>query len=149
MQQAGSVGEGSFTATFEQASIGGDLVGGVDVALTTRDGAVTIDRLKAELPGENRLEVSGRLTGGEGGPVFAGPVKLEGSKLRTLLRWVAGDRDMSGQASVGAFSLSANATLGHGDLKLDGRQRRTERHQIQRRFALSRRRSTPDRSRAR
>ena len=120
LEQAGSVGEGAFTATFEQASIGGDLVGGVDVALTTHNGDVTIDRLKAELPGENRLKVSGRLTGREGGPTFTGPVKLEGSKLRTLLRWVAGDRDISGQASVGAFSLNANATLGHGDLKLDG-----------------------------
>lgn len=120
LQQAGLVGEGSFTATFEQTSIGGDLVGGVDLVLTVRDGAVTIDRLKAELPGETHLAASGRLTGGDAGPVFAGPVKLEGSKLRTLLRWVAGDRDMSGQASVGAFSLDANATLGHGDLKLDG-----------------------------
>jgi uncharacterized protein involved in outer membrane biogenesis len=120
LQQARSVGEGSFTANFEQASIGGDLVGGVDVALTARDGAITIDRLKAELPGETRLAASGRLTGGDDGPVFAGPVKLEGSKLRTLLRWAAGGRDMSGQASVGAFALNANATLGHGDLKLDG-----------------------------
>jgi len=120
LQKAGSVGEGSFTATFEQASIGGDLVGGVDLALTARNGAVTIDRLKAELPGETHLAASGRITAGGDRPVFAGPVKLEGSKLRTLLRWVAGDRDMSGQANVGAFSLNANATLGHGDLTLDG-----------------------------
>jgi uncharacterized protein involved in outer membrane biogenesis len=120
LQKAGSVGEGSFTGAFEQASIGGDLVGGVDLALTARNGAVTIDRLRAELPGETHLAASGSLTGGDVGPVFAGPVKLEGSKLRTLLRWVAGDRDMSGQANVGAFSLNANATLGHGDLTLDG-----------------------------
>ena len=40
-----------------------------------------IERLKAVLPGENRIETSGRLTRGEFGPVFAGPVKLEGAKL--------------------------------------------------------------------
>ncbi len=87
LEQAGSVGEGSFTATFEQASIGGDLVGGVDVALTTHNGDVTIDRLKAELPGENRLKVSGRLTGGRVGPPSLGP---SSSKVRSFARCSAG-----------------------------------------------------------
>ena len=119
LAQAVSVGEGTLSVNFEQASIGGDLIGDIDLALTARDGAVGIDRLKAQLPGENRLEASGRLTRSERGPVFEGPIKLEGSKLRTLTRWAAGDREMSGQASVGAFALTANAIIGGGDLKLD------------------------------
>ena len=41
--------------------------------------------------------------------MFEGPIKLEGSKLRTLTRWAAGDREMSGQTSVGAFALIAKA----------------------------------------
>ncbi|MGB6968023.1 MAG: AsmA family protein, partial [Methyloceanibacter sp.] len=119
LKQAALVEEGALVVRLEQASIGGDLVGGVDLALSARDGAVTIDRLKGELPGENRIEASGRLIQSEGGPVFAGPVKLEGSKFRTLVRWAAGDREMSGQAAVGAFTLAATATIGGGDLKLD------------------------------
>ena len=33
------------------------------------------------LPGDNRIETSGQLIRGEFGPVFAGPIKLEGSGL--------------------------------------------------------------------
>ena len=120
LEHAQSIEEGALSIKFDQASIGGDLVGGIDLAVGVKDGAVTIDSLTAELPGENNLKTSGRLTQGKVGPVFEGPVTLDGSKLRTLLRWAAGDRDMSGQASVGAFTLSAKTTIGSGDLKLEG-----------------------------
>ncbi|MGH6824568.1 AsmA family protein [Methyloceanibacter sp.] len=119
LEQAASVGDGALTVKLDQASIGGDLVGAVDVAVAAKDGVVVIERLNAELPGENRIEASGRLTRGEAGPVFEGPIKLEGSKLRTLARWAAGDREMSGQATVGAFTLSAKTTIGAGNLMLE------------------------------
>jgi uncharacterized protein involved in outer membrane biogenesis len=119
LAEAASVGEGALSVNFEQASIGGDLIGDIDLVLTARGGAVAIDRLKAQLPGETSLDASGRLIKGEGGPVFEGPIKLAGSKLRTLTRWAAGDREMSGQTSVGAFALIAKAIIGGGDLKLD------------------------------
>ena len=119
LDEAASVGDGALTVKLDQASIGGDLVGALDLAMAAKDGVVTVERLNAELPGENRIEASGRLTRGEGGPVFEGPIKLEGSKLKTLARWAAGDREMSGQATVGAFTLSAKTTLGAGNLMLD------------------------------
>jgi uncharacterized protein involved in outer membrane biogenesis len=119
LAEAASVGDGALTVKLDQASIGGDLVGALDLAVAAKDGVVTVERLNAELPGENRIEASGRLTRGEGGPVFEGPIKLEGSKLRTLARWAAGDREMSGQATVGAFTLSAKTTIGGGNLMLD------------------------------
>ena len=119
LKEAASVEDGSLTIKLDQASIGGDLVGAVDLAVAAKDGVVTVERLNAELPGENRIEASGRLTQGEGGPVFEGPIKLEGSKLRSLARWAAGDREMSGQATVGAFTLSAKTTIGAGNLTLE------------------------------
>ena len=119
LDEAASVGDGALTVKLDQASIGGDLVGALDLAVAAKDGVVTVERLNAELPGENRIEASGRLTRGEGGPVFEGPIKLEGSKLKTLARWAAGDREMSGQATVGAFTLSAKTTIGAGNLMLD------------------------------
>jgi len=119
LAEAASVGEGALLINLDQASLGGDLIGDIDLALASRDGAVTIEHLKAELPGETRLEASGRLSRAKGAPVFEGPLKLEGSKLRTLTRWAAGDREMSGQASVGAFALSAKATIGGGNLDLN------------------------------
>ena len=44
--------------------------------------------------------------------------QLDGAKLKPLTRWAVGDRDMSGQASVGEFTFTANATIGDGELKL-------------------------------
>jgi uncharacterized protein involved in outer membrane biogenesis len=119
LAQAASVGDGAVAIKLDQASVGGDLVGSIDLAVAAKGGVVTIEHLKAELPGENRIEASGLLVQGDGGPVFEGPIKFEGSKLRTLARWAAGDREMSGQATVGAFTLSAKARVGAGDLKLE------------------------------
>ena len=118
LTQASEFGEGTLAVAIEQAGLGGDLVGAVDLALATKDGALTVDHLKAVLPGGNRVEASGRLARGGFGPVFAGPIKIEGSGLKPLTRWAAGDRDMSGQASVGDFTFMANATIGDGELNL-------------------------------
>jgi uncharacterized protein involved in outer membrane biogenesis len=118
LTQTAALGNGTLALAIEQAGLGGDLVGAIDMALAAKDGAVMIDRLKATLPGDNRLETSGTLKRGDFGPVFAGPVKVEGAKLRPLMRWAAGDRDVSGQASAGAFSFVANATVGDGTLQL-------------------------------
>ena len=118
LAQAAALGDATLAVVIEQAGLGGDLVGAIDMALATKGGAVNIEHLKAVLPGDNRIEVSGSLARGKFGPVFAGPVKVEGSGLRPLTRWAAGDRDMSGQASVGDFSFMADAIVGDGELKL-------------------------------
>ena len=119
LKEAASVGNGTLAINLEQASIGGDLVGGIDLVVAAKDGAMTIERLQADLPGSNRIEASGRLSASERGPVFEGPVTLDGSKLKTLVRWAAGARDMSGQATAGAFTFSAKTVIGGGDLKLE------------------------------
>ena len=116
--QAAEVGQGKLAVAVDQAGLGGDLIGAVDLALTAHDGALTVERLKAVLPGDNRIETSGSLVRGKFGPVFAGPVKLSGSKLKPLTRWAVGDRDVSGQASAGDFIVMANATIGDGELNL-------------------------------
>ena len=110
--------DGTLHVAIEQASLGGDLVGAVDMTLAGKDGVLALERLKAVLPGKNSIETSGRLARGEFGPVFAGPVKLEGSGLRPLTRWAAGDREVSGQASIGDFTFTANASIGDGELRL-------------------------------
>jgi hypothetical protein len=116
--KAAEFGDGSLAVALEQASLGGDLIGTVDLSLSTQDGGLKVERLKAVLPGGNRLETSGRLGRGDFGPVFAGPIKLEGSGLRPLTRWAAGDRDTSGQVSTGDFSLAGMAKIGDGELRL-------------------------------
>ena len=115
---AAEFGDATLAVTAEQAGLGGDLVGNLDLALATSGGGVKVDHLKAVLPGNNRIDVSGTLTHGQFGPVFAGPVKIEGSGLRALSRWGSGDRDVSSQASMGNFTFLANATVGDGELTL-------------------------------
>jgi hypothetical protein len=119
LAEAASIGQGSLAVAIDQASLGGDLVGNLNLDLSAREGRVTIGRLTAELPGENRIEMSGDLADGEAGPVFTGPIKLDGSKLRTLNRWAAGDRQMSGQATIGKFTLQADAIISDGAFTLD------------------------------
>jgi len=116
--EAAEFGEGSLAVNLEQASLGGDLIGTIDLALSTQDGGLKVERLKAVLPGGNNIETSGHLTHGDFGPVFTGPIKIAGSGLRPLTRWAAGDRDTSGQVSTGEFSLQGMAKVGDGELKL-------------------------------
>ena len=116
--ETAELGGSTLTVAIEQAGLGGDLIGTLDLALAAKEGALTIEHLKAVLPGGNRIEASGLLSRGEFGPVFAGPIKLEGSGLRALTRWAAGDRAMSGQAATSDFVLAAKATVGDGELKL-------------------------------
>jgi uncharacterized protein involved in outer membrane biogenesis len=111
-------GGSTLAVSIQQAGLGGDLIGTLDLALTAKEGALSIERLKAVLPGGNRIEASGLLSRGAFGPIFAGPIKLEGSGLRALTRWAAGDRGMSGQAATSDFVLAANAMVGDGELKL-------------------------------
>ncbi len=116
--EAADFGDAKLALAVEQAGLGGDLIGDLDVALATTDGGVKIDRLNATLPGKNRIHVAGKLAHGKFGPIFAGPVKLDGSDLRALSRWGSGDREVSSQASMGNFTLQANATVGDGELTL-------------------------------
>jgi hypothetical protein len=115
---AAEFGEGTLGIVVEQAGLGGDLLGAVELALVKKNDALTVDRLKAVLPGDNRIEASGRLSRGEFGPVFAGPIALAGAGLQPLIRWAVGDRGMSGQAAAGDFTFTANATIGDGALAL-------------------------------
>jgi uncharacterized protein involved in outer membrane biogenesis len=118
LSNAGLFGDSTLALNLEQAGLGGDVLTAVDLALVTKDGAIDVQHLNAVLPGNNKIEASGHLAHGKFGPVFAGPIKIEGSGLRPLTRWAAGDRDVSGQATTGDFNVMANATIGDGELNL-------------------------------
>jgi len=87
LTEAATLGDGTLKVAIEQAGLGGDLVGAIDMALAAKDGAVVIDHVNAVLPGDNRVEAAGTLKRGSFGPVFAGPIRVEGAGLRPLTRW--------------------------------------------------------------
>ncbi|ODR93835.1 hypothetical protein AUC70_09365 [Methyloceanibacter stevinii] len=118
LDEAAKVGQGTLSLDVEQAGLGGDLAGGLALELASTDGGVAIEKLNATLPGENRVSASGSLRKGESGPLFEGPASIDGSGLRALTRWAAGDRAITGQSFVGDFSLSADAKVGEGEVVL-------------------------------
>ncbi len=120
LRDAAPFGDAKLAVNFEQAGLGGDLVGDLDLAFVSTVGGVKVEHLNATLPGKNRIAVTGELTHGAFGPVFAGPVRLDGSDLRALSRWGSGDREVSSQATMGNFSLAAKAKVGDGELTLSG-----------------------------
>ncbi|MGD9400567.1 MAG: AsmA-like C-terminal region-containing protein, partial [Methyloceanibacter sp.] len=118
LDEAAKVGEGALSLDVEQAGLGGDLAGGLTLKLGSVNGGVAIEKLTATLPGENRVSTSGTLRKGTSGPIFEGPVEIDGAGLRALTRWAAGDRAITGQTFVGDFSLSADAKIGEGEIAL-------------------------------
>jgi uncharacterized protein involved in outer membrane biogenesis len=119
LQQAATVDQANVTVTVAQVSLGGDLVGNVDLDLAAADGALQIGRLTADLPGETKLQASGRIEAPRQQPEFDGAVDLSGSKLRTLTRWAIGDRELPGQTASGDFALSAKLRVSPARLSLD------------------------------
>ena len=108
LAQTAEWGQSAFRLQVEQAGLGGDLVGEVGLALTASPDAVKIERLAAKLPGENKIEASGSLISGPNGPVFSGPVKLEGQRLRTICLPEPGALALLAQAAE-RLALSARA----------------------------------------
>ena len=142
LTQAAELGDGTLHVAIEQAGLGGDLVGAVDMALAAKDGALTIERLKAVLPGDNRIEASGQLTRGEFGPVFAGPVKVEGSELAAAHPLGCRRPRHVGTGLGRRFQLHGQCHHRRRRAQACRRLGRAERHQVPRRLAPARRRAS-------
>lgn len=111
LQQTDNFDATQFDIKVDQASLGGDLVTEIDMELASQRGIVAIESLSARLPGDTEFSASGTIEKRDLQPVFAGKLSLDGERLATLTRWVAGDRELAGQTTTGNFSLHADAEL--------------------------------------
>ncbi|MEG6509141.1 AsmA family protein [Methyloligella sp. 2.7D] len=117
--EAGRFQSADLDVKIEQASLGGDLVTGVDLALASQqDGSLRLDHLTAGLPGESRIEAQGVIARAEGASSFTGKMKLSGKKLATVTRWAIGERGFAGPVASEGFSVAADAQIAADDIQL-------------------------------
>lgn len=97
-----------FAVGLGTVAVAGGLVGDVVLEGRTRGGGFTVDRLSARLPGDARLDLSGRLGLGDG-VVLDGRGTLAVGTPETLAAWWTGEA--AGEARIGDLSLDGGFTL--------------------------------------
>jgi uncharacterized protein involved in outer membrane biogenesis len=118
LNRVSGVKQGSLRLFFDQAVLAGDLTTNLRASLDIADNKLIVSSLSAKLPGNNRLRLEGTLSEGETGPVFTGPVSLNGDALLRLLRWAGISQLASSITQQGDFSLAGNLTLLPGGIAL-------------------------------
>ena len=71
----------------DQANLGGDTVSNIEMDLAKNNGVVTIESLRAQMPGRARIEARGQITGTGDQRKFDGELALHGGNLKQFLGW--------------------------------------------------------------
>ncbi len=100
----------------EQAKLGNEAVSGLSLALTKADGRVSVDELRAALPGGSRLEIAGQIAGGSDDPRFSGSLNVRGTSLARFASWASGGLLPSEGRADGTFGLYARVEIEPGAL---------------------------------
>jgi uncharacterized protein involved in outer membrane biogenesis len=103
-------GGGRYAVSIEQASLGKEVVSGVQVEVVRRAGGLGLERLEAGLPGGARFAAAGTLALGRS-LRFDGDVRLYGASLPRLLGWAARGVPLPEIGGPGPFSLIAATSL--------------------------------------
>ncbi len=119
LRRVSEVREGSLRLFLDQAVLAGDLVTGVQLTLLAADGKLEVSRLSANLPGRNKLRLSGVLASGESGPVFSGPVSVTGNSLSRLTKWAGVAAGQGVAAQQGEFALKGKISAAPGRFSLE------------------------------
>ncbi|WP_299622576.1 AsmA family protein [Pelagibius sp.] len=98
----------------------------LDASLRLQDGAVTVERLTAALPGGSDLSFSGTLKSVDAAPAFNGRIAAAADNLRALLRWLGVEIEAVPADRLRRMSLKTaieanprQVTLRDIDLRLD------------------------------
>jgi len=111
-------GAGSGELFVEQATIAGEVVSSLSVRVSRAAGSLMLDKLEAGLPGNSRIEVSGRFTG-EGTLNLDGNVILRGASLQRFLSWGARGSSLPDGLGDGPFLLRSRVGISGPSLRLD------------------------------
>ncbi|MDX2158037.1 MAG: AsmA family protein [Hyphomicrobiaceae bacterium] len=105
--------EGRTTATLgiDQATLGGDVVSGLEVTLEQSQGKLLVRNVSAALPGGARLAAAGAfdLSGPE--PRYDGRINLRGASVGRFLGWATKGNGVGIPTRDGPFSLIGDVTL--------------------------------------
>src|SRR5690606_8207147 len=96
------------------------------VAARLEGGEIEIGQAQVQLPGSSDLQLGGTVSGGAGGPRFAGSLTAESDNLRGLLRWLDSNPEAVPAERLRRLRLNTNVeltpealVLRNADLSLD------------------------------
>lgn len=95
----------------DQATIGGDAVSRIALALERTEAGLVIRSLAASLPGGSRLRASGSMVGGGADIGFDGEVDVRGASFARFLGWSAGSAAAQGVRRDGPYAVAGQVKL--------------------------------------
>jgi hypothetical protein len=99
--------------SIDQANLGGEAVGAVQLSLVRSAGATQLEYLRAGLPGNSHGVLKGAITGSAETLAFTGSVSLRGTSPSRFVAWVTGSA--AGDArSDGPFSIKSRLAVTSG-----------------------------------
>jgi uncharacterized protein involved in outer membrane biogenesis len=107
-------GRAKASLSIEQANIGRDTAGGVELILARAGRDLQIDRFRGLLPGGARLDMRGTLGGTPESPVFVGALDLRGSSLARFTSWASNGLLSSEGKADGSFGLRGQLAIENG-----------------------------------
>lgn len=107
-------GRAKASLAIEQANIGHDTAGGVELILARAGRDLQIDRFRGLLPGGARLDMRGTLGGTVESPVFVGALDLRGSSLARFTSWASNGLLSSEGKADGSFGLRGQLAIENG-----------------------------------
>ena len=108
-------GKAQVTLAIDQASLGHDAIGPIQLLLNRSDDKLDIKQLRVGLPGASRGELEGAIFDAAGKPVvFEGRLALRGTSMVRFLTWSTGNAFPVDAKADGAFSLRAQIAAGNG-----------------------------------
>jgi len=118
---------GSINLSVDGVTYQGSVIRQVQLTAGVADGAVTLTRAAALLPGGSDVNLSGRATNSDAGPRFDGRVEMASDNLRGLLIWLGSDvsRVPGGRLTQLAATADVSVTpdlleVGNANVRVDG-----------------------------
>lgn len=125
------------TIGVEQLTLGGEAVGGLDVALAReKDGPIVIERFLAALPAGARIAIDGRMVAAPGSIDLDGRLTVAGPSLKRLVKWAAAGSPVGDIAPDGSFGLDAGLAIARDAIRLNDLRARLAGHAMTGAIAL-------------
>lgn len=95
----------------DQATLGGEVVSGLNIAIQRKGGVLTVE-IAAALPGASRLYANGILQPANPNQIFDGNVSVRGASVQRVSGWALRNTAWAGAQQDGPFLLSGRLALG-------------------------------------
>ncbi len=96
----------------DQATLGGEAVSNIKLEVARKQGALSLNSLRAGLPGGTKLAMDGAVADAASGQAFSGDLTLHGTSLARFLDWATKDKALVEELrNEGPFSLQGRLAM--------------------------------------